>query len=307
MADSHVRDGTPGTPHCPFALVQILWIVGLLRAFPESAGKETDEIREWLSLYVHKLTGLSCTDIAAAMDRLVEGGALDGTLSRQVALGLLRARQGPRRDLSHVLAPLRGLDRDGETAKIWHMMYNRWPIIRTFFSLHFGEGRTVYEELRSNGVAVSTAWPVKLLTDDVVIPPAEGRGGKIATSDGAAASEAPAGEQQVLNERQLKEPPKEPSLRLALDPQTQTVTLDDVAHKVDDPKAFAVYQEIVKACPQPVTRATICSHVRGVRGNKKVRLLINSLPHRLKESVKSGTNGYWLDLSEPRPRKKGRT
>jgi hypothetical protein len=102
--------------------------------------------------------------------------------------------------------------------------------------------------------------------------------------------------------------PAAPSGRLTLDPLTHTVTLDGVEHKVDDPKAFAVYQVIAGACPQPVTRAGIRGQVRGCHGTRKVRDLLDSLPGPLRGTVCSGRNGYWLDLGAPRRRRrKGRT
>jgi hypothetical protein len=98
-----------------------------------------------------------------------------------------------------------------------------------------------------------------------------------------------------------------PSERLAFDSQTQTVILDGTQHKVDDPKAFAVYREIAGACPQPVTAADIRGRVKGCRGTKKVRQLLNTLPDPLRRTVRSGQADYWLDL-RPAPRgRKGRT
>jgi hypothetical protein len=95
--------------------------------------------------------------------------------------------------------------------------------------------------------------------------------------------------------------------RLALDPETLTVTLDGVSYKVSDPKAFAVYGVIVEASPQPVTKADIRREVRGCRGSKKVRELLDKLPEPLAMTVSSNVNGYWLDLSATPRRKKGRT
>jgi hypothetical protein len=98
-----------------------------------------------------------------------------------------------------------------------------------------------------------------------------------------------------------------PSNRLALDPQTQTVTLDGAPYQVDDPKAFAVYQEIASAGPQPLTGADIRGRVRGCHGAKKVRQLLDSLPGPIRATIRSGPNGYWLNLAPPRPRRKRRT
>jgi hypothetical protein len=102
--------------------------------------------------------------------------------------------------------------------------------------------------------------------------------------------------------------------RLYFDAQTQTVTLDGTAHKVTDPKAFAVYKLIAESCPQPITKASLQKRVAGCRGAKKVRQLLNSLPTPLGRTISSGPNGYWLDLNpsrrirpNQRRQKKGRT
>ena len=101
--------------------------------------------------------------------------------------------------------------------------------------------------------------------------------------------------------------------RLQFDPQTQTIALDGKLHKIEDPKAFSLYQEIANSCPTPLTKAILQERVRGCRGDKKIRLLLNGLPKRLCDTVRSGPNGYWLDLNPPphrgkrSRRQKGRT
>ena len=101
--------------------------------------------------------------------------------------------------------------------------------------------------------------------------------------------------------------------RLVLDSETQTIRLDGTSCKIADPKAFAVYKEIVDACPQPLTMATLQDRVPGCRGDKKIRQLLDSLPQPLCDTVLSGSNGFWLNLSPPPARrqqrrgKKGRT
>jgi hypothetical protein len=109
------------------------------------------------------------------------------------------------------------------------------------------------------------------------------------------------------------------SKRLILDPETLTATLDGIPHKVNNPKAFAVYQVIVEAGPQPVTKGDIRLRVKGVRGVKKIPQLLMSLPAALEQTVSSSVNGYYIDLLEhhrrkpaprrksARPRKKGST
>ena len=141
-------------------------------------------------------------------------------------------------------------------------------------------------------------------------PPANGE-----TGESTVGAERPDAEPAVVsadpNRRQEEAPPKsrraaQPE-RLCFDYLTQTVTLDGTPHKIEDPKAFAVYQAIADACPQPVTKAAIQGRVPGCRGEKKVPGLLKSLPTLLQDTVRSGPNGYWLDLSSPPgPRKKTR-
>jgi hypothetical protein len=84
--------------------------------------------------------------------------------------------------------------------------------------------------------------------------------------------------------------------RLHFNDDTHTVTLDGIAYKIADPKAYAVYQEIAKNKPNPVTAKKIQEKVPGCLGEKKVRNLLKSLPKPLQATVKSAEYGYWLDL-----------
>jgi hypothetical protein len=101
--------------------------------------------------------------------------------------------------------------------------------------------------------------------------------------------------------------------RLRFDPQTQTITLDGTPQKIADPKAFAVYKEIASSCPMPLKQAQLQERVAGCRGTKKIRQLLDDLPKKLRVTVLSGPNGYWLDLDplpnccKRRRRKKGCT
>jgi len=89
-------------------------------------------------------------------------------------------------------------------------------------------------------------------------------------------------------------------------PETQTVALKGVPFKVNDPQAFAVYKAIADRCPHPLTRKAIQDLVPGCRGPKRIRQLLNKLPETLRESVRSGPRGYWLDLSPPPSRSEQR-
>jgi hypothetical protein len=89
---------------------------------------------------------------------------------------------------------------------------------------------------------------------------------------------------------------------LQFDTATQTVTLDGTVHDIADPKAFAVYKAIAKACPLPLTRTALQAQVAGCRGDKKIRHLLRQLPQQLGGTVHSGPNGYWLKLTAAKPR-----
>jgi hypothetical protein len=89
------------------------------------------------------------------------------------------------------------------------------------------------------------------------------------------------------------------SERLRFDPETLTVTFTGTSYKISDPKGFAVYRELAKTCPLPLTKAILQDRVPGCRGEKKIRQLLNALPNDLSRTVRSGPSGYWLDLSPP--------
>jgi hypothetical protein len=98
--------------------------------------------------------------------------------------------------------------------------------------------------------------------------------------------------------------PTESPGRLQFDPDTQTITLDKTTFPDLPPKAFAVYQAIADARPQPITKAQIQRKVRGCQGDKVIRQLLNGLPEPLRETVQSGPDGYWVNLGPPPGRRK---
>ena len=97
--------------------------------------------------------------------------------------------------------------------------------------------------------------------------------------------------------------------RLLFEPLTQTIRLDGTSYKIDNAKAFAVYQMIAGASPQPVTKAQIQKQVSGCKGTKTIPRLLGTLPEPIRLTVPIGDyNGYHLDLNPPStPRKKGRS
>jgi hypothetical protein len=109
-------------------------------------------------------------------------------------------------------------------------------------------------------------------------------------------------------------PPTSP-WRVSFDVDTQTVTLDGVPHKVENPKAFALYVEILKNRPQPLTKATLQTKVKGCSGIKTIPRLLKELPERLYKTIVTNNNGFHFDADanakrrqqkKPR-RKKGHT
>lgn len=87
MSDPNTKLSAQAVIRSPFLLVDILRWLGLLRRFPEPGFEKVEEMIYWVSLRVHELTSVRHVDIIAAVQRLSEGGALDGTLpggTRQV-------------------------------------------------------------------------------------------------------------------------------------------------------------------------------------------------------------------------------
>jgi hypothetical protein len=87
-----------------------------------------------------------------------------------------------------------------------------------------------------------------------------------------------------------------PTCRLQLDADAHTVVLDNVPHKVEDPKAFAVYQAIADARPQPITKARIQLKVKVTSAKKTIPTAIKRLPDAVRATVRSGYNGYFIEL-----------
>jgi hypothetical protein len=94
--------------------------------------------------------------------------------------------------------------------------------------------------------------------------------------------------------------------RLRCDRLTQTITLDGTPYEIADTKAFAVYEVIARACPKPLIKSAIQKVVPGCRGDKKIPRLLDGLPKSLRDTVRSGSNGYWINLNPPSNPRKGR-
>jgi hypothetical protein len=85
--------------------------------------------------------------------------------------------------------------------------------------------------------------------------------------------------------------------RLSFNKLTWTVTLDGKPEQIQDPKAFAVYKAIADKKGGIITKAEIRGLVPGTRGQKTIRTLLDSLPRRLRSTVKTLCGrGYALQL-----------
>jgi hypothetical protein len=117
----------------------------LLEGGPGTEG--AGEMVRQLALRIHLRTGLDRADILEAIRRLPRGEGLDGTASPAPIdpgaywvpspaerLAAEYAGLAPRRNLSHVLAPLRELDNDRTTDRLWRWLWCRWPVFRDVFS-----------------------------------------------------------------------------------------------------------------------------------------------------------------------------
>jgi hypothetical protein len=98
-----------------------------------------------------------------------------------------------------------------------------------------------------------------------------------------------------------KMPPDAPRLRIDL--QTLSVVLDGTRIRVTNPKALSLYKALADSLGQPLIRAELRVNVKGVRGDKTIRNLLNALPPRLRKTVKSGPEGYWIMLPLPARKK----
>jgi hypothetical protein len=89
--------------------------------------------------------------------------------------------------------------------------------------------------------------------------------------------------------------PQSSHQRLRFDQDTYTVTLDGDTFKVNNPKAFLVLRTVAEA-GGPITRAALRGKVRGINGNKAVNTMRKSLPPPLAEILKSGPDGFRIEL-----------
>src|SRR5262249_18772950 len=92
----------------------------------------------------------------------------------------------------------------------------------------------------------------------------------------------------------LAAPP--PSGRLTFDDARLVVTLDGTPHRVDDPRAYAVYKAIAQRTTPTITKAAIQEQEPGIKGRKTVYQLAKKLPEPLYETVHWDTTGYWHTL-----------
>jgi hypothetical protein len=89
--------------------------------------------------------------------------------------------------------------------------------------------------------------------------------------------------------------------RLIYDDYTSTVTVDGVDYKVEDRKVYALYQTIAKS-KTPLTKALLAQELPGLKGDKTIPRLLDKLPEALRETVKGGLHGYWVELPKKNSR-----
>ena len=86
-----------------------------------------------------------------------------------------------------------------------------------------------------------------------------------------------------------------PDTRLHFDADTHTVTLDGKDYSLDNPKAFLTYRAIAEN-GGPITRAELRGKVKGMNNPKAARAAVNTLPKALRDTVSSGSAGFWINL-----------
>jgi hypothetical protein len=124
-------------PTCPFPLVDLLRMTGLLVQQPELTA-EGKEIFKWLRNRVSERTGISTEVIAQVIHQLAQGDGLKGggPRGRAEAYGVWTPF-----DSIRVVEALRQLDKDGTTAWLWARLWEKWPVIRDIiYELSLGQG-----------------------------------------------------------------------------------------------------------------------------------------------------------------------
>jgi hypothetical protein len=123
MEQQDVSTRTEVAP-CPGPLVNTLGLLGgVIEDIDEPKRSEVRAATDWLIERVHFLTGIAVTDLNHAVIHLAKQESLDGHLSG----GLAEAYFGAKQALNYIALPLRGLDTDGTTAKLWRGVCLRSP------------------------------------------------------------------------------------------------------------------------------------------------------------------------------------
>jgi hypothetical protein len=90
--------------------------------------------------------------------------------------------------------------------------------------------------------------------------------------------------------------PKEIHARVQFDVATWTITLDGERFPIDDPIAFQIYRVVAEAEMPPIPHADIKLVVRACNGDKAIQRRRNTLPEKLRDTLISGNNGWYVSL-----------
>lgn len=82
--------------------------------------------------------------------------------------------------------------------------------------------------------------------------------------------------------------------RLLFEQDTWTITFDGMPLNIEKPKAFLIFRAIYE-CPH-ITRDKLRAKVSGIRGDKTIPNMIESLPQQLRSTIRSDNSGYWVSL-----------
>jgi hypothetical protein len=282
MPDSHCRVA---------ASILLAWLIDINR-IPALRPEGASEWLTWLTRTIQIETSLPLADIIEAGHGLAAGLPLDGSVPLpqrpvwDVALGL------PQRDLTHVLVQLRELDDRGVTARLVSQLRQGWPLFAE--AVEAAEATTVSDGGTAGDAAVEEEFSV-----EVMPAAAQDDGDKPESSLDALTAYPVRVMNQVLDVRiigEVRSPAPEDS-RLRFDDAALTVAIDDGSPiYVANPRAFKVFKTIAEASPNVINRKDIQVAVCGTKGDRTIRDLIDKLPQRLREAVKSDTTGYWLCL-----------
>lgn len=102
---------------------------------------------------------------------------------------------------------------------------------------------------------------------------------------------------EILARNKAKRDPSAPETpRLAFDDLTHTVIFDGERITVSEPKAFALFRAVAAENGQRITRIKLRERVPGLKGDKTIPNVRDTLPAVLAGLIRTDNRGMWLSL-----------